>query len=264
MQSENIDKLAEALAKAQGQIKNPSKNRKVTVTTRTGGRYEFEYADLTAIIEAIKKPLSENNIGYLQDVELVDGKFRLVTTLMHASGQFRSSNWPLFLDQIDRDGNPVPPTSQSFGSALTFMKRYALAAITGVAADSDDDANTASGNEAQVARKPKMPSSPSPVIKPKELATKPRVEPHPLPPPHGDKWIDWGRTFLETMTVAPEDDRTLWLMLNTERLRALSMEAPKVFQRLEGALAALGVDKDILSKLGDNNEQAKNAETPRS
>src|SRR6516225_10059308 len=130
MQSENIDKLAEALAKAQGQIKNPSKNRKVTVTTRTGGRYEFEYADLTAIIEAIKKPLSENNIGYLQDVELVDGKFRLVTTLMHASGQFRSSNWPLFLDQIDRDGNPVPPTSQSFGSALTFMKRYALAAIT--------------------------------------------------------------------------------------------------------------------------------------
>src|SRR5215472_10856033 len=128
MQSENIDKLAEALAKAQGAIKNPTKNRKVTVTTRTGGRYEFEYADLGAIIDAIKKPLADNGIGYTQDIELVDGKYRLITTLMHASGQYRSSLWPLFLDQHDRDGNPITPTSQMFGSALTFMKRYALAA----------------------------------------------------------------------------------------------------------------------------------------
>jgi hypothetical protein len=255
MQSENIDRLAEALARAQGQIKNPIKNKKVTVTTRTGGRYEFEYADLTAIIDAIKKPLADNELSYVQYVEQqeVDGKFRLVTKLLHSSGQWLGSVSPLFLEQTDRDGNPLPPTSQSFGSAKTFMKRYALAALLGVAADSDDDANAAEGNEAQVSgRKPKAP--PPSAIKPAAPVATKRIDPHALDVPSDGKWIEWGRTFLETMQAAPEDDRTLWLMLNTESLRALSKEAPKVFGRLKTALTNLGIDSDILAKLGQHED----------
>ena len=251
MQSEQIDKLAEALAKAQGAIKNPTKNRKVTVTTRTGGRYEFEYADLTAIIDAIKKPLSDNNIAYLQDIALIDGKFRVITVLMHASGQFRSSEWPLFLEQHDRDGNVVPPTSQTFGSALTFMKRYALAAVMGVAADSDDDANAANGHDAQpVERKPKQPAPSQ--IKPSEATPKKKagdITPRELPPPQGDNWIPWGREFLDTMQLAPEADRLLWLSANTLRLKAMSAEATKVFDRLATALHNMGIDKDLIASL---------------
>lgn len=142
MQSEQINELATALAKAQGQIKNPAKNKTVTVTTKMGSKYEFAYADLSAILDAVRKPLSDNGLGYVQYVADLDGKFRLVTMLVHGSGQWISAANPLFLG----DGSP---NSQNFGSAVTFMKRYALAAMLGVAADSDDDANAADGNDAQ-------------------------------------------------------------------------------------------------------------------
>jgi len=248
VQSEQINELAAALAKAQGAIKNPTKNCKVTVTTRTGGRYEFSYADLNAIIDAIKQPFADNEIGYSQDVELVDGKFRLVTTLMHRSGQFRSSHWPLFLEQTDRDGNAIPPTSQTFGSALTYMKRYALAAVSGVAADSDDDGNAASGNAAQqIERKPKPPAPSQ--IKPSEPKKAAAIPPHELAAPHGGNWVPWGREFLDAIKAAPDDDRNLWLSLNTLRIKALNAEAPKVFERLATALATLGIDKDIIELL---------------
>lgn len=155
MQSEQIDKLAEALAAAQGQIKNPQCNQKVTVVTRSGGQYEFGYADFAAVIDAVKKPLSDNGIGYIQYVEQIEDKFRLITQLMHSSGQWVSAINPLFLTpQKDRDGNALPPSSQDFGSAVTYMKRYALAAMTGVAADADDDANIADGNQATPQLKP--------------------------------------------------------------------------------------------------------------
>jgi hypothetical protein len=248
MQSETIDKLAEALAKAQGAMVNPTKNKKVTVTTKSGGRYEFEYADLTAIIDAIKKPLADNGIGYLQDIELVEGKWRLVTTLMHSSGQFRSSAWPLFLDQHDRDGNVIQPTSQSFGSALTFMKRYALAAIAGVAADSDDDANAADGAAQVQDRAPRQPKPPAPsqVKPPPPPPAKQATAPHELPAPQGDDWVGWSRNLLAEIKSAPQDDWTAWLSLNGLRIKALYAEAPKVFERLATALITAGVEKDII------------------
>ncbi len=148
MQSPQVEKLSEALAKAQGQIRNPTKNKKVIVRTKTGGTYEFEYADLAAIIDAVKKPLADNGISYVQLLEQSeDGKYRLRTQVMHA-GQWIVSLTPLLVQEQG---------SQAFGSALTFMKRYALSGLLGVAADSDDDANAADGNAAKIEDKPLTP-----------------------------------------------------------------------------------------------------------
>jgi hypothetical protein len=136
-----IGALATALAKAQAGMVNPPRNREVEVKTKSGGSYKFKYATLDAIIDAIRKPLTDNGLWFTQTLENGDGKYRLVTTLLHSSGQSLRSETPLLLQDA---GN------QAFGSALTYMRRYALTAMLGVAADEDDDGNAADGNEAKV------------------------------------------------------------------------------------------------------------------
>lgn len=137
MKSEAIGKLTEALAKAQAVMTSPSRNREVTVATKSGGSYKFKYATLDHILESVRKPLTDNGLWFTQTLANGDGKYRLVTTLMHTSGEWVESEQPLFL---------TDQSNQAFGSALTYAKRYALAGMLGIAADEDDDANHADGN----------------------------------------------------------------------------------------------------------------------
>lgn len=127
-----------ALAKAQANITNPPRNREVKVKIKTGGQYTFRYSTLDTIIEHIRKPLTDNGLWFVQRLESNgEGKYHLVTELVHASGQSIASKTPLL---VEGGGN------QQFGSALTYMRRYALCALLGIAADEDDDANAADGN----------------------------------------------------------------------------------------------------------------------
>jgi hypothetical protein len=132
--------LAAALAVAQGAIRNPARNREVKVATKTGGSYTFAYATFDAILDAIRQPLADNGIAFTQTLTERAGKYRLRTTLMHASGQWLASETPLFVQE---------QSSQAFGSALTYMKRYALCALVGVSADEDDDGNAGDGHSAE-------------------------------------------------------------------------------------------------------------------
>lgn len=131
------DQIATALCKAQQAITNPPRNREVAVKTKTGGTYKFRYATLDAIIDHVRQPLTENGLWFTQTLANGDGKYKLVTTLLHASGQTLSSETPLL---VQGAGN------QEFGSALTYMRRYALTAMLGIAADEDDDGNHSDGN----------------------------------------------------------------------------------------------------------------------
>lgn len=126
------NKIAEALAKAAGGITNPVKNREVTVKSDKGN-YKFKYATFDAILDSIRKPLSENGLWFVQTLE----DNRMVTTLYHSSGQCIISRIPFVA------GGNGP---QAMGSALTYAKRYGLCALLGIAADEDDDANAAEGN----------------------------------------------------------------------------------------------------------------------
>lgn len=135
--SEQTDALAVALAKAQAAMTTVTRDREVEVRTKTGGTYKFKYATLDAIIEHVRKPLSDNGMWFTQTLENGDGKYKLITTLLHSSGQSLRSETPLL---VENAGN------QAFGSALTYMRRYALSAMLGIAADDDDDANSADGN----------------------------------------------------------------------------------------------------------------------
>lgn len=133
----SIGKLAAALAAAQADIKNPQRNREVTVQTKTGGKYKFKYATLDAIIDCVRGPLTKNGLWFTQTMATnIDGRLCLITTLMHSSGEITSSIVPL-----NANGS-----NQELGSELTFKKRYSLTALLGVAADEDDDGNIADGN----------------------------------------------------------------------------------------------------------------------
>lgn len=135
--SEEIDKLAIALAKFQGSLEQPSLNSEVKVRTKTGGEYKFKYADLSECKRAAKQPLADNELSVCQ---LIEDDHSIRTILLHSSGQWISSKVRMPSNTAD---------AQSIGSAITYAKRYAFCAILGIVADDDEDANIASGNSAQ-------------------------------------------------------------------------------------------------------------------
>ena len=135
--SEEIDKLAIALAKFQGSLEQPSLNSEVKVRTKTGGEYKFKYADLSECKRAAKQPLADNELSVCQ---LIEDDYSIRTILLHSSGQWISS-------KVRMPSNTA--NAQSIGSAITYAKRYAFCAILGIVADDDEDANIASGNTAQ-------------------------------------------------------------------------------------------------------------------
>src|SRR5512139_3511929 len=102
MQSENTAELSSALAKAQGAMKSATFNK-------VNPHFKSRYADLASVLEAVRKPLSDNGLSVTQTTELRDGTFILVTTLRHTTGQWVAGEYPLPLN-----GNP-----QQIGSALT-------------------------------------------------------------------------------------------------------------------------------------------------
>lgn len=214
--SAEIGALAEALAKAQGEFVNPSRNREVTVRTKTGGSYKFSYATFDAILDVIRKPLANNGLSFVQGVS--EGK--LVTTLMHASGQWLETVTPILVKQDGNDAN------QALGSAITYAKRYALTAILGVAADEDDDANSADGNTIME----QTDRAPAPVR---------QARPANVPPPPAKEMTaaDWCAAAIGTVkTFKTTEQIGKWQSANSRAIDKLERQAPELYARLMDAI----------------------------
>jgi len=123
-----IDQIAAALALAQGKLTNPPKTKTAHV-----GKYKYRYADLAEIIEHVRPTLAAHKLAFVQLTSHGDGKNMLITRLLHESGQFLDSTYPL----------PAQAAAQEMGSAITYARRYSLCAILGIAADEDDDGSKA-------------------------------------------------------------------------------------------------------------------------
>lgn len=135
--SEQINELAGALAKAQGEITGALKDS-------ANPFFKSKYSDLASCWDACRAALSKNGLSVTQFPTTEEAtETYLVTSLMHSSGQWMRSS--LILKSKD-------DTSQAMGSAITYARRYALCAIVGVA-QVDDDGNAASGRN-ESGRKP--------------------------------------------------------------------------------------------------------------
>jgi hypothetical protein len=128
--SESITKLITALVKAQSDIKVAKKDS-------SNPFFKSKYADLSAIIDAIKEPLNKHGLVFMQIVDMIGDATVVKTILAHESGEYIGGNIPVVVAK--------PNDPQALGSAITYAKRYGLQAIVGVPADEDDDGNAASG-----------------------------------------------------------------------------------------------------------------------
>ena len=125
--SEQINELATALSQCQGQLGGAEKGA-------DNPFFNSKYADITAVLKAIKEPLANNGLSFVQTPIHNENEAGVTTRLMHSSGQWMEST--LWL--------PVgKPDAQGVGAAITYARRYALQSILGVPA-ADDDGNAIS------------------------------------------------------------------------------------------------------------------------
>jgi hypothetical protein len=146
--SETINELAAALAAAQGKIENASKDS-------ANPYFRSRYADLASIWDAIRGPLSEHGLAVVQPVRVEGSSVTVTTLLAHASGQWISSDLTMTAQRQIKDGGGWEKldTPQAIGSCITYARRYALAAMAGVAPE-DDDAEGAQGRRQEQQRRP--------------------------------------------------------------------------------------------------------------
>ena len=115
--SDSIKELATALAKAQGEIENASK-------TSNNPHFRSKYADLAEILNTVRPVFAKHGLAVVQSPSYNEGIVSVTTTLLHSSGQF----------MMDTASTPAPKLDpQGIGSAITYMRRYSLAAFAGIA-----------------------------------------------------------------------------------------------------------------------------------
>ena len=118
--SDNINELTEALVSAQSEMED--------VARKTKG-YNWKYADLHAVLGATLPYLTKHNIALVQGSNQGVGEFHITTTLMHKSGQWLRTWIKIPIQDL---------TGQQVGTAVTYGRRYALAAICGITQKDDD------------------------------------------------------------------------------------------------------------------------------
>ena len=141
--SKNRSSLFMALAKAQGQIEAAHKGQE-------NPYFKSKYADIHDIGQAIKKPLADNGLFYMQMWERGSSprEQRIRTLIGHESGEYIE-----FVSSVQCDKYT---DSQKVGACLTYAKRYALSGALGVTStershnavfQGDDDANVVAMTE---------------------------------------------------------------------------------------------------------------------
>jgi len=134
--SESVAAIATALAKAQIELSNPEKSAIGTIRHHNQAIPQaFRYAPLSSGLDIVRKTLGGQQIAVAQttDIDRAGGTINLTTVLLHTSGEWISSDWPVCaLSEISQP--------RRMGAALTYARRYALFTMVGIAGEDDLDA----------------------------------------------------------------------------------------------------------------------------
>lgn len=163
--SETRSSIVAALVKAQAQFPRIPKDN-----TADTGQYKYDYADLAALLDAVRPILAANGLCVLQPVGTRGGDAWAVTHLAHESGEWCESI--CVMPSSDR-------VCQKMGSAMTYARRYGLQGMLGLAPESDDDGAAASE------KKPAPAPAPAPTYRPQAPRQQelPRARPAPAKSP---------------------------------------------------------------------------------
>ena len=141
--STTLGELAKALSAMQSELE-PARKEAVNPHFRS------RYADLAACLEAVRGPLAKHGLAISQHAGLEGDVVTLTTLLLHTSGEFLQSTAGVRLAKHD---------APSVGSALTYLRRYALSAVVGLSTEADDD-----GAAAMAPAPVQAPRAPSPEL----------------------------------------------------------------------------------------------------
>lgn len=139
-QTDNVAQLAEALAAAQGEFTNPDRTKTAKVKGKskdgTPFEYDYKYSDLADIFTVVRAPMSKFGLAILQTSRYDRGTQEAVvrTTLLHKSGEWIRSEL-----RFPWEGTKI----QDLGSCFTYLRRYSLSAMIGIAPEEDDDGKAA-------------------------------------------------------------------------------------------------------------------------
>lgn len=126
--SDSIASLAAALAKAQGEVENATKGS-------TNPHFRSKYADLAEVLNTVRPVFAKHGLAVTQFPSYAEGVVSVETVLTHSSGEWMSGTISAPVSKQD---------AQGVGSAVTYCRRYSLAAVAGIAQE-DDDGNSAVG-----------------------------------------------------------------------------------------------------------------------
>lgn len=158
-QSENIDALASALAKAQSEMGSVHKDA-------ANPYFRSSYSSLANVWETVKPSLTKNGLSIVQLPSSDERGYFVQTQLMHSSGQWiRSSTYM----------KPAKEDPQGIGSLISYARRYALMAMV-MACPDDDDGEAAMGRNNNAPQKPVESPKPVQKVEPAKPAEKPATE----------------------------------------------------------------------------------------
>jgi hypothetical protein len=142
--SPTVGAIFTALAKFQGAVDSVGKDRKGQI-----GAQRYQYADLPAVMDAIRAPLAKHGLAVVQPATIVEDTVMVRTLIVHESGEWIDCGCcgvPVF------EAPKGITLAQARGSAITYLRRYGLQSALGLVADDDDGASA--GNAGGYARRP--------------------------------------------------------------------------------------------------------------
>jgi hypothetical protein len=126
----NRPELFAAISKMQGEL---------TGAFKAKSGHGYNYADLAQCIRTAQEPLLNNGLSVIQLLTETEKGTELETIMTHEAGGYVSSSFIMAQAVLAGGGGKNP--AQALGATITYMRRYAYSAITGLAQTDDDAAN---------------------------------------------------------------------------------------------------------------------------
>ena len=153
--SQETDKLFEALSNFQSQIETAKKDKQ---------GHGYMYADLAGCIETAKEPLEKNGLAVAQMIGIHGAENTLITILTHSSGQYLGSEF--IMEKAVLHGGASKNPAQAMGASITYMRRYAYAAILGIAQEDNDASGRKKASPQTRSQAPAQRKAPEPKQEP--------------------------------------------------------------------------------------------------
>lgn len=134
--SESTSSLFKALIETAPEVQAIAKSKQA---------YGYKYATLDSLIDMLRGALPRHGLWFTQSPSTGEGRISLTTRVIHVSGEWMEDRIEIQSENaLSGKVNDV----QKAGAAITYLRRYTLSSIFGVASDEDVDGNVANANQA--------------------------------------------------------------------------------------------------------------------